>query len=444
MIRAWSDALRRGNLVLAARYFALPSEMINGGGAGAQVFVIKIRTLQQAVYANATLPCGARFVSADRRGPYVNALFRLTGRHGPGGSTCAGGVGTTARTNFVIRGGRIVEWIRAPSDPGDNGTPAQPTPNTPTVGNSPPSPDLPLAAQMSSVPPHAALVPQSDPPAPVDQGPPDIQEPRWPLWMAPAAILLGFAIGLVLTIIVQLIGHSAGSSLSHPTPAVSIASDIVFDLGFVVSALYFGKLAGVGPAGFGFRRIPWKVGVKAFLVAGVGYFIVTAVYASLLALHGKDKLPSELGVTKSTAALIAATVFVCVVAPIAEELFFRGFLFGVLRRWRISVAGRQLGPWIAAVVVGILFGLAHTGSASSQYLVPLGFLGFVLCLVRWRTGSLYPCMALHSVNNSLALAVNQLHWSAAGIVGLMIGSLLVIGAVTGPLSAPRTRASLAP
>jgi membrane protease YdiL (CAAX protease family) len=292
---------------------------------------------------------------------------------------------------------------------------------------------------MSSVPPQLdALVPGGLTPAPDERQPGDSDEPRWPLWMAPAAILLGFGLGLVLTIIVELVGHAAGSSIAHPTPAVTIASDIVFDLGFVVSAIYFTRLAGhLSPADFGFRRISWKVGIKAFVVAAVCYFVVTAVYASLFNLHGKDKLPSGLGVSTSTAALVAATVFVCVVAPIAEEFFFRGFLFGVLRRMPIKVAGRELGPWVAAVVVGILFGLAHTGSASSQYLVPLGFLGFVLCLVRWKTGSLYPCMALHSANNALALGVDQFHWSALGIIGLMVGSLLVIAAVTGPLSAPR-------
>ena len=121
----------------------------------------------------------------------------------------------------------------------------------------------------------------------------------------------------------------------------------------------------------------------------------------------------------------------------AEEFFFRGFLFGALRRWRISVLGREIGTWVAAVFTGVLFGLAHTGSASSQYLIPLGFLGFVLCLVRWRTRSLYPCMALHSFNNSLALGYNQLHWSAAEIFALIAGSWLVIAAITGPLSLPR-------
>jgi membrane protease YdiL (CAAX protease family) len=283
---------------------------------------------------------------------------------------------------------------------------------------------------MQSVPPPTS--------APDELPPPGSDEPPWRLWTAPAAVVLGLALGIVATLVVEIIGSSAGSSLSHPTPAVSIIGDIVFDLSFVAAAIYFVAIQGrPRPADFGFRRIGLKLGATAFAVAAGGYYLVTLLYASVVKLHGSDKLPSELGVSKSTAALVAATVFVCVIAPIAEEFFFRGFFFGVLRQWRINVAGRELGPWVAAVLTGILFGLAHTGSASSQYLLPLGFLGFVLCLVRWRTGSLYPCMALHSANNALALGVNQEHWSAPAIAGLMVGSLLVIATATGPLSARR-------
>jgi uncharacterized protein len=253
--------------------------------------------------------------------------------------------------------------------------------------------------------------------------------------MAPAAVVLGLAVGQFAVIIVEIIGHAAGSSLSHPTPAVSIISDIVVDIAFVGAALYFASRSGPpSPADFGFRRCSLGLGIAAFVLAGGGYYLVTAAYAHIVKLHGQDKLPSELGVNRSTAALIAAAVFVCVIAPMAEEFFFRGFLFGALRRLRIHVFGREIGTWVAAILVGILFGLAHTGSASSQYLIPLGFLGFVLCLVRWRTRSLYPCMALHSFNNSLALGVNQLHWSTLGILGLIVGSMAVIGATTLPLS----------
>ena len=51
-------------------------------------------------------------------------------------------------------------------------------------------------------------------------------------------------------------------------------------------------------------------------------------------------------------------------------------------------------------------------------------------MVRWRTGSLYPCMALHSLNNAAALGVNDIHWSAGLIVAVMVGSLLMIGLLT--------------
>jgi hypothetical protein len=120
VIRGWANALRSGNVGAAARYFALPSEMINEAGSGSAL-VLKIRTAAEAIAAQETLPCGARLISTDLRGRYVNALFALTGRAGPGGSNCGSGAGTTARTNFVIAGGRIVEWIRAPTEPDNRG-----------------------------------------------------------------------------------------------------------------------------------------------------------------------------------------------------------------------------------------------------------------------------------------------------------------------------------
>jgi membrane protease YdiL (CAAX protease family) len=263
--------------------------------------------------------------------------------------------------------------------------------------------------------------------------------------MAPASIVLGLAGGLVATIIVQIVGQAGGSTVANPTPAVSIIGDIVFDLAFVGAAIYLTTLiTRPRPADFGFMRTPLRRAAATVVVAAIGYYLVTLGYAALVQIHTSDKLPSELGVSKSTAALVAATIFVCVIAPICEEFFFRGFLFGVLRRWRIQLNGRELGPWVAAVITGLLFGLAHAGSAAKQYLIPLAFLGFVLCLVRWRTGSLYPCMALHSANNALALGVNQEHWGAGPIVALTIGSLLVIATITGPLSRPRLRTARSP
>jgi hypothetical protein len=144
VIRGWSDALRRGDVRDAARYFALPSQFINGPDATGGVPVLTIRSFGEAAAVNASLPCGARFLSADQRGRYVNALFQLTDRPGPGGD-CGAGTGQRARTNFVITGGRIVAWIRAPDDPGDSRHEPAPAPAQPATPSAPPTPAEPSA-----------------------------------------------------------------------------------------------------------------------------------------------------------------------------------------------------------------------------------------------------------------------------------------------------------
>jgi hypothetical protein len=111
--------------------------MINGAGVGGLALVTTIDTRAEAEAANASLPCGAKVISADQRGRYVNVLFRLTNRTGPGGG-CGSGVGQTARTNFVIAGGLIQEWIRAPDEPGDNRHRSRaPTPTVPAAPAAP-------------------------------------------------------------------------------------------------------------------------------------------------------------------------------------------------------------------------------------------------------------------------------------------------------------------
>ena len=289
---------------------------------------------------------------------------------------------------------------------------------------------------MSSVPP-PQVTPREPDPAPVPappRSPERADEPPWPVWTAPAAILVGLVVGVLATVLVAGIGVAAGAKTT--SPGVTLIGDIVFDLAFVVSALYFAFSSGrrPRPSDFGYRRVALRVGVAAFVLAGVSYYLVTAIYSTLVNLHGTDKLPKDLGIGTSTAALVGAAIFVCVLAPIAEEFFFRGFIFGALRRAHVNFRGHDIGTWLAAVETGILFGIAHTGSAAAQYLIPLGFLGFVLCIVRWKTRSLYPCMALHSVNNAIALGYNELHWNAGEILGLVAGSLAVIAALTLPLA----------
>lgn len=120
VIEGWADALRRGDVRAASRYFRLPSVFADGSDPP-----VTIHNLAQAQLVNRSLPCGAKLISTHRIGGEVNALFRLTGRPGPGGGSCGSGAGTTARTDFDIQKGRIVAWVRAPDQPGDNPGPPQ-------------------------------------------------------------------------------------------------------------------------------------------------------------------------------------------------------------------------------------------------------------------------------------------------------------------------------
>ena len=88
-------------------------------------------------------------------------------------------------------------------------------------------------------------------------------------------------------------------------------------------------------------------------------------------------------------------VFVVGVAPLCEELLFRGLLQRVL----IQRAGTAVG----VVGSGLAFGLLHISDPAS--VPPLIGLGLGLALLRARTGSLWPAVVAHALNNGLAMAL---------------------------------------
>ena len=290
-----------------------------------------------------------------------------------------------------------------------------------------------MSTEASSIPPPSfGVAPEL--PEGVER-PPKPEGPRWRPWMAWAALVAAFAGALVGALIIGVIGSAAGSSFAHPSPAVNISATIVQDLAFIGSALLFASIAGRPmPEQFGLRPTAFWPAVGWMAAAFAAFYVFTLVWVSILGVSPDDtKLPDELGVKDSTYALLAVAFLVAVVAPIAEEFFFRGFFFGALRNWK--------GPWPAAVITGLVFGSIHVGSAEAAFLLPLAFFGFSLCLLRERTGSLYPGIALHCANNSLAFGVSQ-HWgweipvlfaSALGLISL-VG--LVVRARWTPAPAP--------
>ena len=165
-------------------------------------------------------------------------------------------------------------------------------------------------------------------------------------------------------------------------------------IAFAVAAGSSGGVA--SPRALGLRRplrSPFAMAAAAYL----GYIAFALVYSSLVHPQQED-VTRDLGFGHGAFGTIAAGVLIVIAAPFAEELFFRGFIFGGLRH-RFSFPA-------AALFSAAIFGLFHFTGPSSIGVVPqLALLGFALAWLYEETGSIYPPMAVHAVNNALAFAI---------------------------------------
>ena len=237
--------------------------------------------------------------------------------------------------------------------------------------------------RMAGPPPHG------EPPAPP---PPERDPGAWPPWLGFVTLLAVFLVSNVLYAFVL----AASGAEPDKTPAwLDLSAAVILQASLIGGAL--GAAAIVRPLHawqFGLRPTRYWPAVGWTVLALVGFLTFAVLWATLLD-DPEQTTAEDLGVDESQLALIGAGVMFVLVAPIAEELFFRGFFYGSLRS-RLNVP-------LAAGLNGLVFGLIHATTGISA--VPaLILFGVILCLLREKTGSLYPCIALHAVNNTFAYA----------------------------------------
>jgi uncharacterized protein len=243
-------------------------------------------------------------------------------------------------------------------------------------------------------------------------------ETNWQAWTAPLALIGGLVLAAVASLIVDLPALAFGVKVtsSHTPGGLVIADTFVQDVAFVAAAVYCARLGRrvARPWQFGLRRpgAGWLSAVGMIALLLLAFIVIDAAWSEVV--HPtKEKLLETLGTKESTALLVLSAWLTCMVAPICEEFLFRGYIFTALRNWR--------GTLPAAVLSGILFGGVHATSAPVADLLPLGLLGFGLCLLYRHTGSLYPGMLAHSLNNSIAFA-GLAGWGWVGYASLIIAA----------------------
>jgi len=140
----------------------------------------------------------------------------------------------------------------------------------------------------------------------------------------------------------------------------------------------------------------------AVLIGGAGLALLALklLGVSPEAPPNSQPTPTEMiSSTSSPAALAIYFALIVIVAPILEEILFRGFIYPGLRR--------TLAPFAAVVLTAALFATIHAIQPSSapEQVMAIAAIGVLLAILYERSRSLLPCIAAHSLNNCLVFCL---------------------------------------
>jgi CAAX protease family protein len=210
----------------------------------------------------------------------------------------------------------------------------------------------------------------------------------------PRPRLVGWAI---LVGVLALVSYSANFASDGDTP-----DDILYRWSSVVGgivqyaiilAIVLALCRGLAPETLGLRRpASWRRAAGLMLAALVAIWIIGAVLNLFLEAGEEQGLVPDGWDSDRAVPFAANFVVVAIVAPVVEELTYRGLGFAAVRD--------AFGAGAAVVVTALAFGLAH-GLVIA--LPVLTIFGAILAWLRLRTESLYPTIMLHGVFNGAAL-----------------------------------------
>lgn len=229
---------------------------------------------------------------------------------------------------------------------------------------------------------------------------------------------IGKAIGLVILAIV-LTAIPAGliavvladgeDVTKHPGAlTVQLAAGAFLELALLFTAIHFTvRKYGTPLSALGFKR-PERGGYWSTFGIAVGLVIaglaVNAAYFEVLALLGIEPDTEIKEIFESPGPLIAIALLSLLFAPIMEEVFYRGFVFGGLRpRWGLA--------W-ATLASGLLFGVSHLGNPAGIYLVPpVTIIGAMFACAYAYSGSIVTSFLAHFLFNLFALGAGIAEYS---------------------------------
>lgn len=180
------------------------------------------------------------------------------------------------------------------------------------------------------------------------------------------------------------------------TLALFIIQESLFlaPLYFFVMKRYGATLSDLGMRSIGWRSTALWV-LKGFGVVFIFNIIFFGIMSQVGELPGFAVQESHIPLFGSSALDIAVAVLVLVIiAPVIEEILFRGFL--------LKAFLTKFQPWLASLLTAGFFAVIHF---EFQSIAVILFLAFVLNWMYMRSGSIIPGIVFHMINNALAFAM---------------------------------------
>ena len=164
---------------------------------------------------------------------------------------------------------------------------------------------------------------------------------------------------------------------------------VVWFLGLRMASFPARALGLIRPRDPVWQTVLWSAGALLF---GIGTTFLYGFIADSLGLDALRPPDIETDVIFPGLGILLTLQALALVTPVSEEVLFRGF---VLR----GLLGR-MGPGPAVVCTALIFSAFHLDAAT---MVPIFFIGLALGWLNVKTGSLWPCIAVHAGQNALAL-----------------------------------------
>jgi membrane protease YdiL (CAAX protease family) len=222
----------------------------------------------------------------------------------------------------------------------------------------------------------------------------------WVVLAVPLWVVAGFGLAQAVLVGLVLCLRAMGVPFETINPAVLNASlaaiSYVLSVIFVAGLPWWIKKYRTTKEDVGLTRLPSWMDVVLAPAGGVVYIVCSIAILAFV----KAFVPAiDLDQTQQTGfanlsdhyEYVLAFVTLIIVAPVFEEILFRGYLYGKIRK--------VIPAWLAITIVSIVFAAVH-----GQWNVSLDVfaLSIVLCSLREMTGSIWAGVLLHMCKNGLA------------------------------------------